>query len=83
VTELAKSTFGERRVPSRRPGRLTQREVDVLALIADGLSNGEIAQRLFVSDETVKSHVKSLLEKLRARTRAHAVALALRRELIE
>jgi len=82
VTELAKSTFGERRVPSRRPG-LTQREVDVLALIADGLSNGEIAQRLFVSDETVKSHVKSLLEKLRARTRAHAVALALRRELIE
>jgi DNA-binding CsgD family transcriptional regulator len=52
-------------------------------LIAQGLPNGEIAERLFISTETVKSHVKTLLEKLHARTRAHAVALALRRGLID
>lgn len=67
---------------ARRP-MLTRRESDVLDLIARGLSNGEIGKRLFISDETVKSHVKTLLEKLHARTRAHAVALAFRSGLIE
>ena len=61
----------------------TQREIDVLHLIAEGLPNSEIGERLFVSTETVKSHVKTLLEKLHARTRAHAVALAFRRGLID
>jgi DNA-binding NarL/FixJ family response regulator len=58
--------------------QLTHREVDVLQLIAEGLANHEIGKRLFLSEETVKSHVKTLLEKLHARTRAHAVAIALR-----
>jgi DNA-binding NarL/FixJ family response regulator len=61
---------------------LTERELEVLHLVAQGLGNREIGMRLFVSEETVKSHVKTLLEKLHARSRAHAVALALRGGLI-
>jgi DNA-binding NarL/FixJ family response regulator len=64
--------------PSEPRYQLTHREFEVLQLIADGLANREIGERLFLSEETVKSHVKTLLEKLRARSRAHAVAIALR-----
>jgi DNA-binding CsgD family transcriptional regulator len=62
--------------------QLTRRELEVLELVALGLGNREIARRLFVSEETVKSHVKAVLEKLRARSRAHAVARALRSGLM-
>jgi DNA-binding NarL/FixJ family response regulator len=61
---------------------LTDREIEVLHLVAQGLGNREIGTRLFVSEETVKTHVKMLLEKLGARSRAHAVARALRGGLI-
>jgi len=61
---------------------LSRREVEVLHLISDGLANREIAGRLFLSEETVKSHVKALLEKLGARTRAHAVAIGIRAGLV-
>ncbi len=60
----------------------THREVEVLQLISDGLLNREIGVRLFLSEETVKSHVRHLLAKLQARSRAHAVALGLRRGII-
>jgi len=60
----------------------TAREVEVLQLVADGLVNREIGQRLFLSEETVKSHVRHLLAKLQARSRAHAVAVGFRRGLI-
>jgi len=60
----------------------TLREIEVLQLIADGLVNREIGERLFLSEETVKSHVRHLLAKLEARSRAHAVAVGLRRGLI-
>ena len=60
----------------------TMREVEVLQLISDGLVNREIGQRLFLSEETVKSHVRHLLAKLQARSRAHAVAVGFRRGLI-
>jgi len=60
----------------------TAREVEVLQLISDGLVNREIGQRLFLSEETVKSHVRHLLAKLQARSRAHAVAVGYRRGLI-
>ena len=60
----------------------TTREIEVLQLISDGLVNREIGQRLFLSEETVKSHVRHLLAKLQARSRAHAVAIGFRRGLI-
>ena len=60
----------------------TTREIEVLQLISDGLANREIGHRLFLSEETVKSHVRHILAKLRARSRAHAVAVGLRRGLI-
>ena len=60
----------------------TNREVEVLQLISDGLVNREIGQRLFLSEETVKSHVRHLLAKLQARSRAHAVAVGFRRGII-
>ena len=60
----------------------TAREIEVLQLVADGLVNREIGQRLFLSEETVKSHVRHLLAKLQARSRAHAVSVGFRRGLI-
>jgi DNA-binding NarL/FixJ family response regulator len=60
----------------------TPREVEVLQLISDGLVNREIGVRLFLSEETVKSHVRHLLAKLQARSRAHAVAVGFRRGII-
>jgi DNA-binding NarL/FixJ family response regulator len=60
----------------------TARENEVLQLISDGLVNREIGERLFLSEETVKSHVRHLLAKLQARSRAHAVAVGFRRGLI-
>jgi len=60
----------------------TMREIEVLQLISDGLVNREIGQRLFLSEETVKSHVRHLLAKLQARSRAHAVAVGFRRGII-
>ncbi len=63
--------------PGARLG-LSQRESDVLALVVDGLANREIAERLFVGQETVKTHLHSLYRKLDVRDRAGAVGLALR-----
>jgi DNA-binding NarL/FixJ family response regulator len=60
----------------------TGREIEVLQLISDGLVNREIGQRLYLSEETVKSHVRHLLAKLQARSRAHAVAVGFRRGII-
>jgi DNA-binding NarL/FixJ family response regulator len=62
--------------------QLTQRERDVLRLLADGLSNEEIGKRLFISAETVRTHVRKAMEKLDADTRTAAVARALRFRLI-
>lgn len=61
---------------------LTPRESEILAMLADGLANKEIAVRLNISAHTVKSHVQSLFSKLGAYTRAEAVAVGVRRGLI-
>jgi DNA-binding CsgD family transcriptional regulator len=57
--------------------QLTEREREVMTLVASGLQSGDIAEHLFLSPETVKSHVHNALTKLGAHTRAHAVAIAL------
>jgi DNA-binding NarL/FixJ family response regulator len=81
------STGGGEVVPFRAPlkeleQQPTPRELEVLQLISEGLVNREIGARLFLSEETVKSHVRHLLAKLQARSRAHAVAVGYRRGLI-
>ena len=62
---------------------LTAREREILQLLADGMSNAEVAAKLFISQETVKSHVRHILAKLEADTRTHAVAIALRDAIID
>ena len=62
---------------------LTLREIQILEFLAEGKSNKEIASFLSISDETVKTHLKRLYEKLGAADRAQAVAIALRQNLIE
>jgi len=62
--------------------KLTQRERDVLRLLANGLSNDEIGKTLFISPETVRTHVRKAMAKLDADTRTQAVATALRQSLI-
>jgi DNA-binding NarL/FixJ family response regulator len=62
---------------------LTPREIDVLQHIAGGNRNRDIAERLFISEETVKVHVKHIMEKLGATDRTQAVAIAVRRGIIQ
>ena len=61
---------------------LTNREVQVLQLVASGCANKEISARLDVNEETTKSHIKNILAKLGARDRTHAVSLGLKRGII-
>jgi DNA-binding NarL/FixJ family response regulator len=67
----------------RRLETLTARELEILGLMADGLFNREISDRLWLAEETVKTHVHHVLAKLSARSRAHAVAIALRGGLVD
>jgi len=74
---------GVKRVPARprastraAPAQLTQRELEVLALVESGLSNAEIARRLFISERTAVHHVSAILRKLGAGSRGEAAALA-------
>jgi two-component system, NarL family, response regulator len=62
---------------------LTPREVDVLRLVAKGNANKAVGARLSLTEETVKSHIRSILAKLGANDRTHAVAIALKRGIIE
>ena len=75
IEEFAKRPAANAR-PSAAVRALTPRETEVLTLIAGGLSNAEIAQSLFVGEQTVKTHVGRILAKLGLRDRAQAVVLA-------
>jgi DNA-binding CsgD family transcriptional regulator len=86
--ELARDTLRALgvRAPSRRAGGagpLTAREVEVLALVAEGASNREIAERLVISEPTAARHVANIFAKLGARTRAQAVGLAAEQGLLD
>ena len=83
---------GKKRIPAELAAELAEhagedglspREIDVLRLIAVGNTNKEIGSRLFIAEETVKSHVANILSKLAADDRTHAVTIALKRGIIE
>jgi DNA-binding NarL/FixJ family response regulator len=63
--------------------RLTDREVEVLKLVATGRNNREIAKELFISENTVKNHVRNILEKLQLHSRMEAVVYAMREKILE
>jgi DNA-binding NarL/FixJ family response regulator len=63
--------------------RLTDRELEVLRLVAQGLNNREIAKQLFISENTVKNHVRNILEKLQLHSRMEAVMYAVREKLLD
>ena len=63
--------------------RLTKREREILSLLAEGLQQDAIAERLFISPKTVGTHIEHILSKLNVHSRAHAVALAYRDELVD
>jgi DNA-binding NarL/FixJ family response regulator len=72
-----------RRVAPPPVAPLTPRELEVLVLVAEGLSNSEIAETLFVSSHTVKTHLSHILDKVGARDRVHAVIYAYEAGIIE
>jgi DNA-binding NarL/FixJ family response regulator len=69
--------------PAAGPANLTRREQEVLGLLVEGLAQGEIAERLFITDKTVSKHIEHILAKLGVHTRAQAVARAARDPLFE
>lgn len=79
---LAKRAADDR--PEQVPApKLTDREMQVLKLVARGMNNRDIAKELFISDNTVKNHVRNILEKLQIHSRMEAVMVAVREKLIE
>jgi len=79
---LAKRDDEERAQEVPAP-RLTEREMQVLKLVARGMNNRDIAKELFISENTVKNHVRNILEKLQIHSRMEAVMIAVREKLIE
>ena len=83
---------GKKRIPPEIAARLaehlgdemlTQREIDVLRHVAGGNRNRDIAERLFISEETVKVHIRHIMEKLGASDRTQAIAIAVRRGIVQ
>jgi DNA-binding CsgD family transcriptional regulator len=67
--------------PCGQTRRISEREREVLALVADGYSTARIAAALWITEDTVRTHVKRMMVRLGARTRAHLVAIAFREQL--
>jgi DNA-binding NarL/FixJ family response regulator len=85
LTEFAALASKESQEPPRQvpAPKLTDREIQVLKLVARGMNNRDIAKELFISDNTVKNHVRNILEKLQIHSRMEAVMVAVREKLIE
>jgi DNA-binding NarL/FixJ family response regulator len=87
VTRRLLHAYASRRPADRErlqlAAHLTQREIDILRALAEGLSNAEIAARVWLSPETVKTHVKSILGKLGVRDRTQAVVWAYRTGFVD
>jgi DNA-binding NarL/FixJ family response regulator len=81
LDEFKQMSRGDRSQPATP--RLTERELEVLRLVAQGLNNREIAKQLFISENTVKNHVRNILEKLQLHSRMEAVMYAVREKLLE
>ncbi|MFF7970745.1 response regulator [Streptomyces sp. NPDC007905] len=84
ITEFSRLSESPRMMPSARAayGELTERETEVLVLIAQGLSNAEIAERLVVAESTIKTHVSRILVKLGLRDRTQAAVFAYEARLV-
>ena len=86
LTEFAtlanRDSADDRAAPVAAP-KLTDREMEVLKLVARGMNNRDIAKELFISENTVKNHVRNILEKLQIHSRMEAVMIAVRQKLIE
>ncbi len=76
LTEIDGGDVDDDPAPAGSPGVLSEREIEVLRLVAAGMPNREIGQRLFISEKTVKKHMNNVLRKLQAANRTHAVELA-------
>jgi two-component system NarL family response regulator len=83
LAEFAQMSPREGETPNPQAPQLTPREVEVLRLVARGLANREIGAQLFISENTVKNHVRNILEKLQLHTRMEAAMYAVRQNLID
>jgi len=92
VEVIRQTSAGKKRIPAEVAAQLaehmgdealTPREVEVLKHLAEGNRNKDIGERLFISEETVKVHIKHIMEKLQASDRTQAVAIAIRRGIIQ
>jgi len=83
LTEFAAISKTADEGPKMPTPRLTDREMEVLRLVAQGLNNRDIAKQLFISENTVKNHIRNILEKLHLHSRMEAVVYAVREKMIE
>ncbi len=83
ATKLLDEFVQMSRSPAPATAQLTARELQVLRLVAKGLSNREIAEELFISENTVKNHIRNMLEKLQMKSRMEAAMYAVRSNLLD
>ena len=83
LTEFASMAKKDEEKQQMPAPKLTDREMEVLQLVAQGLNNRDIAKELFISENTVKNHVRNILEKLHLHSRMEAVVYAVREKLLE
>ena len=83
IEEVANANLARQAQQKVMAPKLTDRELQVLKLVAQGMSNREAAETLFISENTVKNHVRNILEKLHLHSRTEAVVYAVREKLLD